>query len=313
MEYLAIQEQAHKKELAAAFTSKTLVRLFKGLEIHLFHGTDHPVLMDEVGRIREIEFRAEGGGTGKALDIDDFDLARPGYYQIVAWDPKEQDMVAMYRFTLGSWAHGRNSLEELATYKLFSYTEEFKQKVLPVILELGRSVVNRQAKKRIVGLFAIWSGLGAIMKEYPELEYCFGKVTTYPPMGHESRDLLLTFLDEYFPGKTNSRRVSLVAPRETVEYHYSKHIACPKKPLPFNDAIGQITDYLKDKGLIFPPLLHSYLGLTPELESYGTAVNPAFGKVYESAILVPIKKIDPKRKSQFIDNYESINPGAFPR
>jgi hypothetical protein len=53
------------------------------------------------GRIREVEFRAEGGGTGKALDIDDFDLAKPGYYQIVAWDPQEQDMVAMYRFYPG--------------------------------------------------------------------------------------------------------------------------------------------------------------------------------------------------------------------
>jgi hypothetical protein len=107
MEYVAIKPQTQKDKLTEAFTRKTLIREFKGLEIHLFHGTDHPVLMDEVGRIREIEFRAEGGGTGKALDIDDFDLARPGYYQIVAWDPKEQDMVAMYRFylgKLGSWA-----------------------------------------------------------------------------------------------------------------------------------------------------------------------------------------------------------------
>jgi hypothetical protein len=253
--------------------------------------------MEEVGRIREIEFRAEGGGTGKALDIDDFDLAKPGYYQIVAWDPQEQDMVAMYRFTLGYWATQRGSLEELATYKLFSFSQDFRDNVLPETLELGRSVVNRQAKKRIVGLFAIWSGLGAIIREYPELEYCFGKVTTYPPMGQESRDLLLTFLQEYFPGKLGSDHESLVLPREAVEYHYKPHFACPKPPVRYEQAVKDISDYLQDKGLMFPPLLHSYLGLTPELESYGTAVNPAFGKVFESAILVPIQRIDPNEKN----------------
>lgn len=42
-------------------------------EIYIFKGDDKPNLMAEVGRLRELTFRAAGGGTGKSLDIDEYD------------------------------------------------------------------------------------------------------------------------------------------------------------------------------------------------------------------------------------------------
>jgi hypothetical protein len=152
------------------------------------------------------------------------------------------------------------------------------------------------------------------MREYPELEYCFGKVTTYPPMGHESRDLLLTFLEEYFPGKTNSRRVSHVHPQGNRGVPLLKASRLPQKTgCPLMTAIGQITDYLKDKGVdCSPPCSTPIWDLTPRAGVLRNGGQPCIWQ----GLRVRDPRSNQERstrsgKSQFIDNYESINPGGF--
>ena len=89
-----------REELLRELTPDRKVRDTKraGNEIYIFTAAECPALMREVGRLREIAFRAAGGGTGEEVDIDGEDRAEGGYHQLIVWDPAAQEIVGGYRF-----------------------------------------------------------------------------------------------------------------------------------------------------------------------------------------------------------------------
>ncbi len=286
---------------------KRLARRWNGLEIYILDGSFTPHVMDEIGRIREVEFRREGNGTGKAKDIDAFDRGPVPYLQIVSWDPDAKEIVAMYRYQTGARALDHLGPEALATHELFQFSDPFIRDYLPYTIELGRSVVNRDAKKKRFGLWSIWSGLGVVIAELSEMQFFFGKLTitsSYPP---EVRQVLFDFCHCVLPGRPHlvCPKAELAVPRHTPtlgEFHRDDgfQLNCKK-----------LQDQLKRWGLPIPPLMHAYLGLTEKIETFGTVVNPQFGNAFETALLLPIREINVKRRQQFIDNYIKTNPGLL--
>jgi len=174
---------------------------FRALELYVFAAAEAPTVMAEIGRLREREYRAVGAGRNVSVDID------TSYKQIIAWDPEEREIVAMYRFLAGcertAGAEGAEGAAVagrttragaiLRTETLFAFSPRFEREVLPVAVELGRSVVNRHARRAILGLFAVWAGLGAIIVESPRIEYFFGNVSIYPTWPVDAVELLVAF------------------------------------------------------------------------------------------------------------------------
>lgn len=285
------------------------VRGFRELEIFLVTSTSAPAVMDEIGYLREVEFRHEGGGTGKELDIDQFDTD-PYCVQIVAWDSQEREIVAMYRAFFGNRAR-KDPEVALPTARLFEFSSEFLDSYLPRTIELGRSVVNRQAKRRLHGLHAVWSGLGALIGELPDMRYFFGKVTTYDTLSVEARAALFYLMDLYFKDGDG-----LVHPKP--EYRIDHQLPDPELRARF---VGN--DYRKDFGVVrdlfssrcesIPPLFISYANLSSTMRVFGSAVNPHFGEVCETAIMVRIEDIREKYRSLFIDSYKSEHTELFAR
>ncbi len=298
-----------KQALEAELTPKRLVRQFQGLSVYMITAQNAPNVMDEIGRIREIEFRREGGGTAKEKDVDQFDTGEIPYRQLVAWDPKEREIVAMYRYILCRNAIRRDGEISLATHRLFSFSERFIEEILPVTIELGRSVVNRNAKKCFHGLYVIWAGLAALVNEYGEMRYFFGKTTIYESCPAMARDMLFSFIELYFGDNG-----SLVKPRENLRYEMTSDQAKLSYLFSGNDYRKDyaklLTEYSK-LGLSVPPLIISYLRLTSTIKFFGTAWNPHFGNVMETAFLLTIKDINRSKRKKFIDTYKSINPDLF--
>lgn len=229
------------------------------------------------------------------------------YRQLVVWDAQEQEVVAAYRYILCRDAHRCGPHPALATETLFEFSSDFRRDYLPYAMELGRSVVNRSARRRYLGLFAAWAGIGALLREHGHIRYLFGKVTMYPNYDVAARDLLLHFLRRHF-----SDPAKLVRPRQQLEV------------VPVGAELGSLfagrdydTDYtmlrtqLKQLGELIPPLMISYLGLSHTMKTFGTARNPAFGKVDETAILITIDDISQDVRTRFIDSYERHCPGYF--
>ena len=175
-----------------------------------------PNVMLEIGRLRELTFRAAGGGTGKEVDIDTYDTSELPYEQLLVWDPSKKEILGGYRFFLCSQSKpDEDGNYNLATARLFKFSRKFKQEYMPFMIELGRSFVQpayQSTNRKSKGIYALdnlWDGLGAIWINNPETKYFFGKVTMYTNYDKQARDLLLFFIRKYFGDKEN-----LVVPYE---------------------------------------------------------------------------------------------------
>lgn len=117
-------------------------------EIYVITYQDSPNVMKEIGRLREIAFRAAGGGTGKAMDIDEYDVMENPYKQLVVWNPEAEEILGGYRYLLGDEVqfdeHGK---PVLATAHMFNFSEVFLKEYLPYTVELGRSFVTLEYVK----------------------------------------------------------------------------------------------------------------------------------------------------------------------
>ena len=133
-----------RAELRREMSQLTPVTVFRGVEVFAFWGAEFPLAMREVGRLREKVFRAAGAGRGEPIDVDPLDYAENAYQQLVAFDAEASEFVALVRFQRGSGDDGERLLR---TSSLFEYGEMFRRKVLPHGVELGRSVVNDEAKR----------------------------------------------------------------------------------------------------------------------------------------------------------------------
>ncbi len=289
--------------LEQLFTPKNFVTACADLNIHLIDAGNAPLVMEAIGKIREQEFQREGGGTGKNSDIDSFDTHSPAYRQLVAWDPKSYEIVAVYRFICGNWVNPKKYHMQLASAEFFEFSPDFVSNYLPLIIELGRSVVNRSSKRRNRGLFAIWAGLGALVHEYPETRYFFGKFTMHSRLPEGIRDAICGLFKSWRQGDEK-----LVRPRPPYQIERNGNW---QKGSSFREDLSRLIRLAAASKTYIPPLILTYAKLSEHLQFFGTARNHAFGNSEESAILVPIRNIYPKIRENFINSYTSVNPELF--
>jgi hypothetical protein len=294
--------------LEAELTSDKFVRKTNNGSnlIYIFDGNDAPNLMREVGRLREVTFRQAGGGTGKELDVDKYDLAAKPYHQLLVWSPAEREVVGGYRFIKCNEApQDENGNYLLATSGLFNFSDQFKSEYFDKTIELGRSFVQPKfqpgtdSRKGLFSLDNIWDGLGAIVLEYPKVEYYFGKVTMYLHYNQRARDLILYFMKHYFQDKENLIRPLQPLPFYTPEHEMEHHFS----GLDFKEAFKVLNTNVRALGENIPPLMNIYMNLSPTMKSFGTALNRSFGEVEETAILVKIADIYDAKKERHMASY----------
>lgn len=286
------------RELA---TAEKLRTTSKGSnEIYLVTAKDQPNVMQEIGRLRELSFRNSGGGTGKSVDIDEDDTAENGYKQLIVFDPESNDIVGGYRFIVSYNEHPAH----LSTEHYFNFSEKFREEFLPRTIELGRSFVqpkyqNRTgSKKSIYSLDNLWDGLGALVRKYPHVNYFFGKVTMYLDYNEEAAVKLFAFLDKYFQDSDNLMKA--IEPRKfpTEKYDISGLFTGGS----FEEDYKILVKELRRLGETIPPMFNVYMNLSPTMRVFGTMVNPDFGYVQETGILVTISDIYKDKYDRYVNS-----------
>ena len=268
-----------------------------GNEIYVLTAHDSPNTMREIGRLREISFRAAGGGTGLDCDIDVFDTRDDNFFfQLIVWNPDDRVIVGGYRFLLCDHLPvDANGQVDTPTSELFHYSEKFVNEYLPDTIELGRSFVQpdyqptKNLAKGIYSLDNLWDGLGSLVDIYPEAKYYFGKVTMYPKLERTSRDMILYFIQKHFPDPDGlvTVRPELDLPILT-DRDWLASVLCHEN---YRDDYKTLVKQVRERGAAVPPLVNAYMNLSSTLRSFGTALNPGFGKVEETGILVTIEDI----------------------
>ncbi len=277
-----------------------------GTELHVVDGREKPAVMREIGRLREIAFRAAGGGTGLDCDIDRFDLMDPPCRQLIVWDPVEKMILGGYRFICGrDIRRESDGRPRIATSHIFGFSDKFIEEYLPYTLELGRSFVRLEYQSTRVGVKALyvldnlWDGLGALTVLNPEIKYLFGKVTMYPSYDPHCRDMILYFLHKYFPD-----REGLVRPIHALASGYdTPEMSRMFDGASFREDYRTLKHAISERGHNIPPLVNAYMSLSPTMKMFGTAINDEFGDVEESGIFLTIPEIFEEKKQRHIDTF----------
>jgi putative hemolysin len=263
--------------------------------IYLYQYKDSSPIIREIGRLREIAFRAVGEGSNQRRDIDQYDR---DYFHLILWDEMELEIVGAYRFGDAKALIEKRGYQGLYSDSLFNYDYKAMQPYFEKGLELGRSFVQPQYwGKR--SLDYLWYGIGAFLKHHPEYRYTFGPVSLSNRLPDPAKDLLIAFYQLYFGSHTK--------------------LAQPKNPyvLPENLATGfNGEDYKKDftllkhqlsnMGVSVPTLFKQYTEICePDgVQFLSFSVDPDFNDCIDGLILGDMTRLKDKKKQRYMGNHE---------
>ena len=283
-------------------------------EIYIVTWKNAPNVLKEIGRLREIAFRAAGGGTGKSMDLDEYDLMENPYQQLIVRDPEAEEILGGYRYLLGDEVEfDADGKPLLATAHMFNFSEKFLKDYLPTTIELGRSFVTleyqstRAGSKGLFALDNLWDGLGALTVVMPQVKYFFGKMTMYPSYNRFGRDMILYFLKKHFNDKDK-----LITPMQPLLIETDEKVLeklfCYDT---FKEDYKVLNTEVRKLGYNIPPLVNAYMSLSPTMRMFGTAINDGFGDVEETGILIAVDEILEEKRVRHIESYLREHPEAL--
>ena len=283
-------------------------------EIYIVTWKNAPNVLKEIGRLREIAFRAAGGGTGKSMDLDEYDLMENPYQQLIVWDPEAEEILGGYRYLLGDEVEfDAEGKPLLATAHMFNFSEKFLKDYLPTTIELGRSFVTleyqstRAGSKGLFALDNLWDGLVALTVVMPQVKYFFGKMTMYPSYNRFGRDMILYFLKKHFNDKDK-----LITPMQPLLIETDEKVLeklfCHDT---FKEDYKVLNTEVRKLGYNIPPLVNAYMSLSPTMRMFGTAINDGFGDVEETGIFIAVDEILEEKRVRHIESYLREHPEAL--
>lgn len=296
------------EEIKAELLKITLLRKTNNgnNEVYLFDNRTSPVLMQEVGRIREITFRHAGGGTGKGVDVDEYDLSEEHpQKQLIVWDPDNNEIMGGYRFIFRERHEKDFTVDRFASSSYFTFSRKFRRRYLRHTMELGRSFVRPEyqtgamGRKSLFALDNLWDGLGAIIIDNPQVRYLFGKVTMYTHFNVDARNLILYFMMKHFSDKEG---LAIPADQVFIDVHEEemKKIFTGRN---FKEDYKILSQEVRKYKENVPPLIHAYMSLSPTMKCFGTFINHHFGNVEETGIMITVRDMYIDKVNRHLSSY----------
>lgn len=253
-------------------------------EVYTFDGMECPSLMREVGRLREESFRAIGAGCGKSVDIEKEDIDG-SYRQMVVWDAETMSIIGGYRYAVG----GLVPHDRLAMWRYFNFSDDFCRNYLPHAVELGRSFIQPryQQRRNRHSLFAqdmLWEGMGAVIMSLGNIRYLLGKVTLYPSLGIRARNLLLGFLYHGYASREGLVTARIPFVGGITAQHYKRLFVGSSPRENYRILLARMRSMRRS----IPPMISSYMRLSPSMRVFDTCLNNDFGGVAETGIMLAI-------------------------
>ncbi|AYA10477.1 lysophospholipid acyltransferase family protein [Enterobacter roggenkampii] len=280
-----------KRALAQA---ESLGKTSDGKTIYLWqrNGQEDAPLLRELGRLREIAFRAVEEGSGKRRDTDSYD---DDYLHLILWDEDDLEIVGAYRFMPTAMQIEKRGVEGLYSYSLFHYDDKMHD-VLEHGIELGRSFIQPRYWGRR-GLDYLWSGIGAYLARYPHYRYLFGPVSISGGLPPAARDLLVAFYRLWFPATH-----PLAASRQPYPASLPDVLA-QFGGVDYVDDLTKLKSLLGNLGCGIPPLYKQYSELCEpggvQFIDFGS--DPAFNNCVDGLVLVDLCYLKANRYQRYIE------------
>jgi putative hemolysin len=263
-------------------------------QVFCARATQLPAVLPEIGRLREIAFRAVGEGTGRARDLDRFDAA---YRHLFVWDRERQEIAGAYRLGATDEILASDGLAGLYTRTLFDYGHELLAQLGPA-LELGRSFVAPAYQRDFSPLLLLWKGISRFVACHPRYRRLFGVVSISDAYESTSRQLMIRFLQTTRFDADLGRLVRARNPP-----------APPRGGLVESQTVDRLEDVsalvrgLEPDGKDMPVLLRQYLKLNARL--LGFSIDPAFGNVLDGLVVVDLDDVEPAILGRYMGREEA--------
>lgn len=256
------------------------------LEVYYARANQIPLLLQEIGRLREETFRAVQEGTGQPADLDQFDEY---YVHLFLWNTAEAEIAGAYRIGLADEIVEQHGIKGLYTSTLFKYRPNFMEKIGPS-LELGRSFIRVKYQRKQSSLSLIWRGVGEFVAKHPRYQILFGPVSISDAYHSISKNLMVHFFREHSFDDEMSQLVSAKKPPKSKTHLRGASLKQIAESITSIDSVSAIISGFEDDKKGIPILLRHYLKLNGVLISFN--VDPAFNDVIDGLILVDLMKSD---------------------
>jgi putative hemolysin len=287
-----VSPMALRTEVAALPGSSRLA-VREPLAVYLTTASTSPALLQEIGRLREVTFRAVGEGTGRAIDLDRFDGT---YRHLFLWNEERSEVVGAYRIGLSDEILAESDSSGLYTSTLFEFGRRFFDRLGPA-LELGRSFIRPEYQRDPNGLLLLWKGIARFVAANPQYRTLFGPVSIsgdYLPL---ARRLMVTYLSSRHADPELSREVRPRQPFRSApwEGRLSRRLT---GTLPDDEALSSAVAELQPDGRGIPVLLRQYLRLGGRILAFN--VDPDFGSCVDGLIVVDLTATDPRVLARYM-------------
>ena len=275
----------------AALPAECLLEETRELSVYLAEARQIPFGLKEIGRLREITFRAAGEGTGQSTDLDRFD---PYYLHLFLWNKEKREIVGGYRMAEVPRILSRFGQKGLYTDSLFRFKWGFFGRIGPS-LELGRSFIRPEYQRAFAPLMLLWKGIGAFVARHPEYSTLIGAVSVSNQYSPASRELIA----RYFENRNASERGVVRARRPLrgkLVQKWEADALCSLLP-DLEDLSAPIAD-LEPDGKGIPILVKQYVKLGGKLLAF--SVDPQFGHTLDGFVMVDLTRTSPEILSRYM-------------
>ena len=239
-----------------------------------------PHVLAEIGRLRERTFRAVGEGTGRAADLDAFDVF---YLHLFVWNRERSEVVGAYRIGRSDQIVSAEGVAGLYTRSLFRFDDKLIRN-LPPALELGRSFVRQEYQRDPIALMLLWKGICSFVQQHPQYRVLFGAVSVSARYSDRTRVMLMQFLEQNHLDPL-SEQIAPLKPYPLVRP------VDPSAVVPRTiEAAEALTTQFEGSGRTMPVLLRQYLKLNARV--LGFSVDPSFGDALDALMMVDLLRVD---------------------
>lgn len=266
------------------------------LAVYIAHAAEIPSLLREIGRQRELTFRAVGEGTGNDIDLDDFDA---DYLHLFVWDEGQGRLAGGYRLGLSDHILARRGRKGLYTRSLFRMKKQLFRRMGPAI-ELGRSFVCPEYQRSFAPLLLLWKGIAAFVSRHPDYRVLFGPVSISSDYAQVSRQLIVDYLEAVLLDREFAR---LVKPRRKPARNQAAWSKSDIAALGDIETLSALLTGIEHDGKGVPVLLRQYLKLGGRI--LGFNVDPDFNHAIDALLMVDLTRCEPRMLQRYMGKEET--------
>jgi putative hemolysin len=293
---LPIADEISADLLANEITSlpaHCLLENSRDFSVYLAEARHIPLALQEIGRLREITFRAADEGTGEPRDLDRFD---PHYLHLFLWNKEKREIVGAYRLGEVSKILARFGQKGLYTESLFRFKTGFFAQLGPA-LELGRSFIRLEYQRQYAPLLLLWKGIGAFVARRPEYSTLIGAVSVSNQYSPASRELIARYFEkqsmvEEWRGAVKARRPL----RGKLVQKWETTALCSL--LPDVEDLSAPSSDLEPDGKGIPILVRQYVKLGGKLLAF--SIDPQFANTLDGFVMVDLTRTSPEILARYM-------------